>query len=194
MRKTILLQTVIALFLAYQASVCLAAETWYTSSRTTTITTKTSTTTSVRKVRPSCKIRKTAAASQDKSLASPAHQVIKKVGNGRNDANCVLYLRQQRGIKLPAKNLTTYASKVAIINSSVPQEKSVAIIRTPGKNARFGHLAEVTGLEENNGKITMRLAEANNPYRGYFKRTITGESLEDIQKNAYIVGYYVEPY
>jgi hypothetical protein len=105
-----------------------------------------------------------------------------------------LYLRQQRGIKLPAQNLTTYASKVSIINASVPHEKSVAIIKTPGRNARFGHLAEVTDLEENNGKVTMRLAEANNPAPGYYERTITGESLEDIQKNAYIVGYYVEPY
>jgi hypothetical protein len=105
-----------------------------------------------------------------------------------------LYLRQQRGIKLPARNLTTYASKVSIINSPVPHGKSVAIIKTPGRNAGIGHLAEVTGLEQKNGKITMRLAEANSPTRGYYERTITGKNLEDIQKNANIVGYYVEPH
>ena len=107
---------------------------------------------------------------------------------------CVLYLRQQRGIKLPAQDLTSFASKLSIINTSVPYEKCVAIIRTPGGNARIGHLAEVTGLEQNDGKVTMRLSEANNPNRGYYERTITGKNLEDIQKNANIVGYYVEPY
>jgi hypothetical protein len=104
-----------------------------------------------------------------------------------------LYLRQQRGIKLPAQNLTTFASKISIINSPVPHGKSVAIIRTPGRNAGIGHLAEVTGVEQKDGKVTMRLAEANNPGRGYYERTITGKNLKEIQKNANIVGYYVEP-
>ena len=40
----------------------------------------------------------------------------------------------------------------------------------------------------------MRLSEANNPNRGYYERTITGKNLEEIQKNANIVGYYVEPH
>ena len=44
-----------------------------------------------------------------------------------------------------------------------------------------------------NGKAMMLLYEANNPTRGYYERTITGDSLEEIQKNANIVGYYIEP-
>jgi len=104
-----------------------------------------------------------------------------------------LYLRQQRGIKLPAQNLTTYASKLSIINSPIPREKSVAIIKTPSINPGIGHLAEVTSLEQKDGKVTMLLSEANNPSRGYYERTITGKNLEDIQKKADIVGYYVEP-
>jgi hypothetical protein len=115
------------------------------------------------------------------------------VGNGANDNNCVLFLRQQRGVNLPNKNLTTYASKLSIINSHFPRENSVAIIKTPGSNAGIGHLAEVTDLEQNKGKVTMRLSEANNPKRGYYERTITGENFDEIQKKANIVGYYVEP-
>ncbi|MGD9948164.1 MAG: hypothetical protein AB7U29_06740 [Desulfobulbus sp.] len=104
-----------------------------------------------------------------------------------------MFLRQQRGIKLPAKNLTTYASKLSIINSHVPREGSVAVIKTPGRNAGIGHLAEITGLEQNAGKVTIRLSEANNPKRGYYERTITGKNLEEIRKEANIVGYYVSP-
>ena len=96
-------------------------------------------------------------------------------------------------MKLPPQNLTTYAAKVSIINSAAPREESVAIIKTPGRNAGIGHLAEVTGLEQKDGKVTMRLSEANNPNRGYYERTITGNNLEEIQKNANIVGYYVAP-
>ena len=115
------------------------------------------------------------------------------MGNGANDNNCVLFLRQQLGINLPNKNLTTYTSKVSIINSHFPSENSVAIIKTPESNAGIGHLAVVTNFEKINGKVTMRLLEANNPKRGYYERTITGDNLEEIQKKANIVGYYVQP-
>ena len=185
--RTLIIQAAIALLLAYQVSVCQTAEASSTTSWSTTVTTKTSSTSRIRRITYSPAVNNTAIA----STANPA--VIRKVGNGRNDQNCVLYLRQQRGIKLPAQNLTTYASKVSIINSPVPHEKSVAIIKTPGRNARIGHLAEVTGLEQRDGKVTMRLSEANNPNPGYYERTITGKNLEDIQKHANIVGYYAEP-
>ena len=187
MQRALMIQAVIAFLLAYQISSCQTADasstTW-----STTVTTKTSS--RIRRITYSPAIKNTSIS----STANPANQVIRKVGNGTNDHNCVLYLRQQRGIKLPAQNLTTFASKLSIINSSVPHEKSVAIIKTPGGNARIGHLAEVTGLEQKDGKVTMRLSEANNPNRGYYERTITGKNLEDIQKNANIVGYYAEPY
>ena len=52
----------------------------------------------------------------------------------------------------------------------------------------------MTSIEQKDGKVTMRLSEANNPNRGYYERTITGKKIEDIQNNANIVGYYVEPH
>ena len=192
MQRALMIQAVIAFLLAYQISSCQTADasstTW-----STTVTTKTSSSSRIRRITYSPAIKNTSTSSTA-NPANPANQVIRKVGNGTNDHNCVLYLRQQRGIKLPAQNLTTFASKLSIINSSIPHEKSVAIIKTPGGNARIGHLAEVTGLEQKDGKVTMRLSEANNPNRGYYERTITGKNLEDIQKNANIVGYYAEPY
>lgn len=125
--------------------------------------------------------------------SSDEEPTIKKIGNGTNDNNCVLYLREQRGIRLPSKNLSSFSSKVSIINSHLPSTHSVAIIKTPGKNSGIGHLAEVVRFDKINGKAMMLLYEANNPTRGYYERTITGDSLEEIQKKANIVGYYIEP-
>lgn len=195
MPRALTIPAVMALLLAYQVGSCQAAATSYTRSWSTTVTTTTSSTSSTRRVTSSPTRKNTSISSPACPIPpSVAKPVIRKVGKGANDHNCVLYLRQQRGIKLPAQNLTTYASKVSIINSPVPHEKSVAIIKTPGRNAGIGHVAEVTGLELKDGKVTMRLAEANNPSPGYYERTITGKNLEEIQKNANIVGYYVEPY
>lgn len=193
MQKILIINTVLVFLLAYQ--VCQATTTSSTTSWSTTVTTKTSSTSTSRRV--TCSPKKTKNTSIASTAcpinSSAANSVIRKVGNGSNDHNCVLYLRQQRGINLPTKNLTTYASKLSIINSPVPHEKSVAIIKTPGRNAGIGHLAEVTNVEQKDGKVTMRLSEANNPDRGYYERTITGKNLEEIQKNANIVGYYIEP-
>lgn len=194
MQRALIIQVVMAFIIAYQASSCRAADASYATSWNSTVTTRTSSTSTNRKITYSPTTNNTSIS----SIASPSNPstinpVIRKVGNGTNDHNCVLYLRQQRGIKLPAQNLTTYASKLSIINSPIPREKSVAIIKTPGSNPGIGHLAEVTSLEQNDGKVTMLLSEANNPSRGYYERTITGKNLEDIQKKADIVGYYVEP-
>ena len=195
MQRALMIQAVMAFLLAYQVSSCQTADASSTTSWSSTVTTKTSSTSTIRRITYSPTIKNTSISSTACPInSSAANPVIRKVGNGSNDHNCVLYLRQQRGIKLPAQDLTTYASKLSIINSRVPHEKSVAIIKTPGGNARIGHLAEVTSLEQKDGKVTMRLSEANNPNRGYYERTITGKNLEDIQKNANIVGYYVEPH
>ncbi|WP_319585805.1 hypothetical protein [uncultured Desulfobulbus sp.] len=194
MQRALIIQIVMAFLLTYQGGICQTVDASSTTSWSTTVTTKTSSTSTVRRITSSPTTKNTSISSTACPVNfSAANPVIKKVGNGSNDHNCVLYLRQQRGIKLPAQNLTTYASKLSIINSRFPCEKSVAIIKTPGSNAGIGHLAEVTGLEQKDGMITMRLSEANNPTRGYYERTITGKKLEDIQKNANIVGYYVEP-
>jgi len=195
MKRALMIQFVMAFLLAYQGGTCQTADASSTTSWSTTVTTTTSSTSTTRRITSSPTIKNASISSTSCPVNfSAANPEIKKVGNGSNDHNCVLYLRQQRGIKLPAQNLTTYASKVSIINSRVPREKSVAIIKTPGRNAGIGHLAEVTGLEQKDGKVIMRLSEANNPTRGYYERTITGKKLEDIQKNANIVGYYVEPH
>lgn len=121
-------------------------------------------------------------------------QISKKIGNGINDNNCVLYLRDQRGINLPSKNLSSISSKISIINSHIPAPHCVAVIKTPGKNSGIGHLAEVISIDEINGKSIMRLSESNNPTRGYYERTITGYDLEEIEKKVNIAGYYIEPY
>jgi len=195
MQRALIIKAVLAFLLAFQVGVCQAAVTSYTTSWSTTVTTKTSSTSTIRRNTYSPATNSRSASSTACPINSPAATlVIKKVGNGSNDHNCVLYLRQQRKIKLPAQDLTTYASKVSIMNSRLPREKSVAIIKTPGGNARIGHLAEVTYLEQKDGKVTMLLSEANHPDRGYYERTITGKNLEDVQKNANIVGYWVEPY
>jgi hypothetical protein len=195
MQRALIIKAVLAFFLTYEVGLCQAAVTSSTTSWSTTVTTKTSSSSTSRKVTYSPTTKNTSRCSiANPVISSSVNPVIRKVGKGINDHNCVLYLRQQRGIKLPAQDLTTFTSKLSIINSSVPQGKSVAIIKTPGGNARIGHLAEVTGLEQKDGRVTMRLSEANNPNRGYYERTITGKNLDDIQKNANIVGYYVEPH
>jgi len=195
MQRALIIKALLVFLLAHEVGLCQAAVTSSTSFWSTTVTTTTSSTSTSRKVTSSPTRKNTSTPSTSCPINSSAvNSVVRKVGKGTNDHNCVLYLRQQRGIKLPAQDLTSFASKLSIINSSVPYEKSVAIIKTPGGNARVGHLAEVTGLEQKNGKVTMRLSEANNPNRGYYERTITGNDLEDIKKNANIVGYYVEPY
>lgn len=195
MQRALMIKAILAFLLALEVGLCQAAVTSSTSSWSSTVTTKTYSTSTSRRVANSPTIKNTSIPSAFCPInSSAAISVVKKVGKGANDHNCVLYLRQQRGIKLPAQDLTSFASKLSIINSSVPHEKSVAIIKTPGGNARIGHLAEVTALEQKDGKVTMRLSEANNPTRGYYERTITGKNLEDVKKNANIVGYYVEPY
>jgi len=195
MQRMFIFNALLMFLLVGQTSLVHAGTTSYTRSWSTSVTTRTYSTSSSRKVTRSHKPKNRSSRSPACPLksSSTANSVVRKVGNGTNDNNCVLFLRQQRGVNLPAKNLTTYASKLSIINAHSPRENSVAIIKTPGRNAGIGHLAEVTGLEQKDGKITMRLAEANNPKRGYFERTITGDTVEEIQKKANIVGYYVEP-
>lgn len=197
MQRPLIINVLLFFLLACQVGTCQAKVTSYTRYWSSSVTTRTYSTSTNRKVTrshtPKNKYLCSGTCRIKPSAPSGANSVIRKVGNGINDNNCVLFLRQQRGIKLPAKNLSTYASKLSIINAHVPHEKSVAIIKTPGSNARIGHLAEVTGLEEKDGKVTMRLSEANNPKRGYYQRTITGNDLEEIQKKANIVGYYTEP-
>lgn len=194
-QRPLLIIIILVSALACRADYCHSQVTTYTRSWSSSVeTTRTYSTSTSRRVLPSHSPKKRSSRLAPCPLRSSMDDsVIRKVGNGANDNNCVLFLRNQRGINLPKKNLTSYAAKVSIINSHFPRENSVAIIKIPGRNAGIGHLAEVTKLDQENGRLTMRLLEANNPKRGYYERTITGENLEEIQKKANIVGYYVEP-
>jgi len=185
----------LTVLLLVQAVPCHAGTT-FTSSRSwsSSITTRSYSTSSQRRIAPAHIARKKSVNSSPSSRkGSAAHSVIKKVGYGKNDNNCVLFLRQQRGLHLPRINLTTFAAKLSIINARFPRPHSVAIIRTPGANAGIGHLAEVIDVEQKNGRVSLRLYEANNPRRGYYVRTIRGRSVREIEKTANIAGYYVEP-
>lgn len=194
MQRSLVMNMLLLFLLACLASSCHAGTTSYTRSWSSSVTTRTSTKSTTRRVaQPHIPKNRASRSATCPLKSSAANAAIKKVGHGANDNNCVLFLRRQRGIDLPAKNLTTYAAKLSIINSRSPREHSVAIIKTPGRNAGIGHLAEVTGLERKDGRVTMRLTEANNPRRGYYERTITGKNVEEVQKKANIVGYYVEP-
>ena len=113
------------------------------------------------------------------------------IGTGRYGNNCVLYLRNEIGIELPRKDLTSYASKLSIINSKAPITGEVAVIKIDkGAYRNIGHVAEVLSVETANNAAIIRLREANFPASGYYIRTIIGKNIEEAQKNANIVGYY----
>ena len=123
MQKTLMINAVLAFLLAYQVGLCQPTVTSSTTSWSTTVTTKTSSTSTSRRVTYSPTIKNTSKSSTACPInSSAANSVIRKVGNGTNDLNCVMYLRQQRGMKLPPQNLTTYAAKVSIINSAAPRQ------------------------------------------------------------------------
>ncbi|MDD2464552.1 MAG: hypothetical protein PHI97_11200 [Desulfobulbus sp.] len=127
------------------------------------------------------------------SLSAPEETVgrSEKIGTGKFANNCVLYLRNGVGINLPKKNLSSFRSKLSIINSNIPIPGEVAVIKiNRGSYAKIGHLAEVVFVDRNLNGATIRLREANFPSSGYFIRTIVAENIDNAEKNANIVGYY----
>jgi CHAP domain-containing protein len=109
-----------------------------------------------------------------------------KIGNGPNDGNCVLYLRENKNIKKLPHGLITFEQKKKIATEHEPKKGSVAIINI----GYWGHVALVTKVVSNGNKQSISLEEANNPTPGYWVRTISGKNIKDIEKEAHIVGYY----
>lgn len=100
--------------------------------------------------------------------------------------NCVSYARWLQPA-LPY-GLFTLADKKAIINSSKPKKKSVAIINV----GNYGHVAYVADVDDSGSSQSITLYEANYPSGVERKRVLKGKdkSVKDIGKNFGIVGYW----
>lgn len=158
----------------------------YSSTRSTYTRTTHSTPT-----RTSCPLQRSTRGSSATTAVPRDDGTSVKIGSGPFARNCVLYLRKERGIPLPQKDLSSFASKLSIVNSQMPAPGEVAVIRIgQGHYARIGHLAEVLSVEDNGYGATLRLREANYPTSGYYIRTIAANSLRQAEQNAGIVGYY----
>jgi len=67
----------------------------------------------------------------------------------------------------------------------------VAVINVPnGKYKENGHVAEIVKVDLKGSTKSITLREADYPIPGIYERTITGNSLEEIQREAHIEGYY----
>jgi hypothetical protein len=89
--------------------------------------------------------------------------------------NCVLYARSQVS-SLPY-GLTTYASKLNIINHRFPRVGSVAIMPAPGDNAPYGHVAVVRNVAINsNGTLALTIQESNWGGCNIYTRLVTPEA------------------
>jgi hypothetical protein len=107
-----------------------------------------------------------------------------------NAGNCVSYLKETKGIKLPA-NLVNWEAKRAIINAKEPKKGYVAIIRVPsGEWAPYGHVALLVEVRDNGREKRLVLEEANYPRAGIWQRTATGQTIKEIEKALNIEGYY----
>jgi hypothetical protein len=89
--------------------------------------------------------------------------------------NCVLYARSQVS-SLPY-GLTTYASKLNIINHRFPRVGSVAVMPAPGDNAPYGHVAVVRNVAINpNGTLSLTIQESNWGGCNIYTRLVTPEA------------------
>lgn len=95
------------------------------------------------------------------ALFGVSHQVNAQTCDTNTvQGNCVLYARSQVS-SLPY-GLTTYASKLNIINHRFPRVGSVAVMPAPGDNAPYGHVAVVRNVAINpNGTLALTIQESN---------------------------------
>lgn len=99
--------------------------------------------------------------------------------------NCVLFIRECRGVPLP-RPLETWAQKKRIINDAVARIGSVAVIEIPsGKFKDYGHVALIKDVVyDRNGRATSILVEeANYPTPGVRTRRGNPDSMR-------VVGYF----
>jgi hypothetical protein len=101
--------------------------------------------------------------------------------------NCVLFLRNDLGVKLPS-GLNSFSDKQRIINVyGPPRVGDVAIIRVnSGAFAQDGHVALVTGVTGNSIRVTETHWKGNFPDT----RISHGTDVLDAQQRLNIVGYY----
>lgn len=117
--------------------------------------------------------------------------VAEKIGSGKYSDNCVLYLRHDRQVDLPAKNLTSWSSKMSIRNADSPKKGRVAIIQIPSGSFRDnGHVALVTDVDKDGKKKSITIEEANYPSPGYWRRKVEGADIASIERKLNIKGYY----
>lgn len=103
--------------------------------------------------------------------------------------NCVLYARSQVS-SLPY-GLTTYSSKLSIINHRFPRVGSVAVMPAPGGNEPYGHVAVVRNVAiDPDGTLTLTIQESNWGGCAIFTRLVTpeGRNIQGYFDPAYPAG------
>jgi CHAP domain len=99
--------------------------------------------------------------------------------------NCVLFIRECRGVPLP-RPLETWDQKKRIINDYTPRVGSVAVIEIPsGKFKDYGHVALIKNVSyDRAGRPTsITVEEANYPTPGVRMRAGSPQSMR-------VAGYF----
>lgn len=108
------------------------------------------------------------------------------LGSGPYDDNCVLFIRNVKHVTFPG-NLFSWDDKKRIKNSDKPKKGSIALIDVGNK---VGHVALVEKVDSKGDKQSITIVEANFPHRGYWRRTAKGKSINSIEKELKIYGYF----
>lgn len=120
----------------------------------------------------------------------PIPTPLKGAMQPRYPDNCVLFLRHDMRIRLPATDLTYWAAKRDIVNvSGTPRAGDVAVISIPsGAFRAYGHVAMVYGVTS----TSITILEAH--YRGNTvtmrRATGNGRTLAAAAAELNIYGYY----
>lgn len=112
----------------------------------------------------------------------PSH--AEYIGTGPYADNCVLYLKNVRGVKFPPGDLSYWPAKLRIKNQPKPKKGRVAIIEIlSGDFKPNGHVALVTDVDDKGKKMSITIEEAHYPKTGYWRRKVEGSKLSDIEKS-----------
>jgi len=100
-------------------------------------------------------------------------------------------LKNERHINLTSTNLKFWDAKLSIINKNKPKKGRVAIIEIPnGQYKIYGHVALVTSVDTKGKKQSITVEEANYPKHGYWRRTVVGKNIREVERKMNIRGYY----